>query len=281
MRLEVFRGQELHKLVRQVRRTMGPDAMIVRTRTRTHAGQDVVEVIAAPAPSVEAFKQRLDGGRAAARRAKEGRPRIGPYVIGLVGPTGAGKTSAAVKIALHPRALGRRKVGFITLDTFRPGAVEELQTYAEIAGLPLEVLYNSQELAGALQRLRACEVIVVDTPGRSPRADAEGAGWQTILDAISADEVHLVLPAGLRLDVAVSLREARSACALTHALYTKLDETGEEGLAELAQAVDLPVRWVSDGQELPADLQPAGPRILASLGLTPDDTVQPSLRVAG
>jgi len=45
--------------------------------------------------------------------------------------------------------------------------------------------------------------------------------------------------------------------------------------------VDLPVRWVSDGQELPADLQPAGPRILASLGLTPDDTVQPSLRVAG
>ena len=280
MRLEIFRGQELHKLVRQVRRTLGPDAMIVRTRTRTHGGQALVEVVAAPAPAVEAFKQKLDGGRAAARRVKEGRPRIGPYVIGLVGPTGAGKTSTTVKIALHPRALGRRKVGLITLDTFRPGAVEELQTYAEIASLPLEVLYNSQELPGALQRLRACDVIVVDTPGRSPRFDSEGAQWQTVLEAISADEVHLVLPAGLRLDVAVRLREALSACGPTHALYTKLDETGEDGLAELAQAVDLPVRWIADGQDLPGDLQPAGPRILASLGLTPDDSAPP-LQAAG
>lgn len=268
MQLETFRGPELHKLVSQVRRTMGEDAMIIRTGKRKVAGQTLVEVVAAPAATVEAFRARLDGGRAAALRARNGRPRIGPYVVALVGPTGVGKTSTVMKIALHPRALGRRKVGLITLDTFRPGAVEELQTYAEIAGLPLEVLYHRQELPGALQRLRDCDVIVVDTPGRSPRADAAGAEWRQILESARADEVHLVLPAGVRIDVALRMKTALSSCEPTHALYTKLDETGgDEGLAELAEAVALPVRWVADGQEIPGELQPGGPRILASLGL--------------
>ena len=245
--------------------------MIIRTEERISAGHEIVEVVAAPGAAIDALKARLDGGLAAARRVKEGRPRIGPYVLALVGPTGAGKTSTAIKVALHPRALGRRKVGLITLDTFRPGAVEVLQTYAEIAGLPLEVIYHSQELPAAMQRLRTCDVIVVDTPGRSPSAEGESVAWRSILEAIAPDEVHLVLQAGVRVDVARRMQQALAGCGPTHVLFTKLDETGgDAGLAELAEAIGLPTRWLSDGQEVPGNLQPAGPRILAALGLKPD-----------
>ena len=274
MRLETFTGPDLRSVVAQVRQDLGDDAMIVRTGSRKAAGREIMEVVAAPAHEIEAFRHRLEGERNAFPRARTGRARIGPYVVALVGPTGAGKTSTAMKMALHPRALGRRKVGLVTLDTFRPGAVEELQTYAEIADLPLEVLYHHQDLEGAFQRLRDCEAIIVDTPGRAPGADLDGSEWKKILETMDPDEVHLVVPAGLRIDVAIRIRGTLASLAPTHALYTKLDEMGgDEGLAELAEAMGLPVRWISDGQEIPVRLHPAAPRILGSLGLgSQDDT---------
>lgn len=282
MQLETFRGSEPRKVAQQVREVLGEDAMIIRTRNRKTGGREVVEVVAASAASVESFRQRLDGGRGVSERRQRGLRRVGPYVVALVGPTGAGKTTAAMKMALHPRALGQRKVGLVTLDTFRPGAVEELQTYAEIAGLPMEVLYHSQELPAALQRLRDRDVIVVDTPGRSPRTDQSGAEWRRILEAMQPDEVHLVLPAGLRLDVALRVKGGLSETGITHVLFSKLDEAGgDEGLAELAQRVDLPTRWIGDGQDIPADLQPAEPRILAALGLSPAGVTGALLEAAG
>jgi flagellar biosynthesis protein FlhF len=282
MQLETFRGSEPRKVAQQVREVLGEDAMIIRTRTRRVGGRELVEVVAASGEAVESFRQRLDGSRVATERRSRGLRRVGPYVIALVGPTGAGKTTAAMKMALHPKALGQRKVGLVTLDTFRPGAVEELQTYAEIAGLPMEVLYHSQELPAALQRLRDRDVIVVDTPGRSPRTDQSGAEWRQILEAMQPDEVHLVLPAGLRLDVAVRVKSGLADCGTTHVLFSKLDEAGgDEGLAELAQSVGLPARWVADGQEIPADLLPAEPRILGALGLAPSAASAAPLEAAG
>ncbi|MDH5588457.1 MAG: hypothetical protein OEZ65_01455 [Gemmatimonadota bacterium] len=277
MQLEKFRGRELHRVTKDVRKALGDDAMIIRTRSVQSPDGGYVEVLAAKPEAVESFKRRLDGGRAAAERARN-RRRIGPYVVALVGPAGAGKTTSAVKLALHPRGLGSKKVGIISLDTFRVGAIEELQTYAEIANLPLEVVYHPQEVASAFQRMRDVDVIVVDTPGRG---FTEDKGWRRILAAMEPDEVHLVLPAGLRRGVLRSMREKMEGLDVTHVLFSMLDEAGEAfELAEIAELVGLPARWVSDGHDVPADLAPAGHRILASLGIRADDGDEEDRQVA-
>jgi len=267
MQLETFRGRELQDVVRHVRRSLGDDAMIVRTQVLKRPSGNVVEVVAAQSAAIESFRKRIDGGRAAARRSK-GRKRVGPYVIALVGPPGAGKTTTTMKLALHPEGVGGKSVGLITLDTYRVGGIEELQTYAEIADLPVEVVYHAREVPAAIERLRDRQVILVDAPGRS----IEDQGWLEALQAISPDEVHLVLPAGLRHDVARRHRNNLAETGITHLLLSKLDEVpGDVGLAEMVEALELPARWVADGFEIPGNLAAAGPRIMGSLGV-PEET---------
>lgn len=261
MQLETFRGPELQKVVKQVRRVIGDDAMIIRSGVvRTPTG-DVVEVVAARPEVIDAFAESLGGQRfdAALKRSS-------PYIIALVGPSGAGKTSAAVKIALNPGGVGHKRVGLITLDTYRVGAIEELQTYAELAGLPLEVVYNRFQVPEALKRLRDVDVIIIDTPGRL--VDASGLSiWSELLSTISPDEVHLVIPAGLQSDVSVAYMNRFAALGLSHLLLTKLDEVPvDSALVELAEMIGLPARWVSDGLKIPSGLSAAGPRLLALLG---------------
>ena len=270
MRLETFRGPDLARVFEAARQTLGEDVMIARTRVLRSGNSTTVEVVAAAAHEVEQLRRRLEPPAPSLPRAVGGRGRSGPFVIALVGPTGAGKTTTAAKLAVHPEAFGAHRVGLLTLDTFRVGALEQLQTYAEIASLPLEVVYTSADVPQALRRLSDCDVIVVDTPGRSPCHGKLNAQWAALLEHLSPDEVHLVLPANLRPDVATSLRDSFDRYCTTHMLLTKLDEVpGETGVAELAVQLGLPARWITDGQEVPADLRPAASRILTSLGLSP------------
>jgi flagellar biosynthesis protein FlhF len=198
--------------------------------------------------------------------------------VALVGPTGAGKTTSAVKLSLNDAAFGDRRVGLITLDTYRAGAVAQLETYAEVARLPMEVVYDAADVPGAIARLSRCDVVVVDTPGRGPRTGDDDAPWRALLAALAPDEVHLVIPATMRPDLAEGLRDRLDALlaetahegaigAVTHALLTKLDEVpDEDGVPDLAARLGLPVRWVGDGQEIPADLAPGAARLIAALG---------------
>ncbi len=261
MQLETFRGPELRQVVNQVRRVMGDDAMIVRSGVVKTPDGDVVEVVAARPEVIEAFTQNLEGDLFDTKR-----KRIGPYIIGLVGPSGSGKTSAAVKIALNPEGVSHKRVGLISLDTHRVGAIEEIQTYAEIAGLPLEVVYNRLQVPEALKRLRDVDVIIIDTPGRLMEKSGSG-GWPELLDEIGPDEVHLVMPAGLRSDVAIAHLNRFTGLGVSHVLFTKLDEVPlDSALGELAEATGLPARWVADGLRIPSGLSAAGAPLLASLG---------------
>ena len=273
MKLQSFHGTDSFRVFEAARAALGDDVMVVRTRTFREGRPTVLEILATSPAEVAEFERTLEADPLppAGRPGWKGSAR--PLAIALVGPTGAGKTTTIAKLAAHPRAFGDRNVGLLTLDTYRVGAVEQLAIVADLAGLPLEVAYGPGEVEGALRRLGSCDVVFIDTPGRSPRAEALNGEWGAMLAEARADEVHLVLPAILRGDIADAMVRSFAGHRPTHLLMTKLDEVpGEVGVADLAGAVGLPARWITDGQEIPSDLRPAGPRILASLGLsaTPD-----------
>lgn len=268
MRFETFHGTELRHVFDDARHALGDDALIIRSTITRDAGRTRVQVMAARAADVEALRLQLSPTPPSLPRDIGGRGRFGPFVIALVGPTGAGKSTTAAKLALHPGAFGEKRVGLLTLDTYRVGAIEQMQSFAEIADIPLEVVYDEREAIGALKRLDRCDVVIVDTPGRGPRAVDDSARWQAVLKPLAPDEVHLVVPATMRTDIAMALRADYAACGPTHLLISKADEAPEDGeVAALASALDLPSRWLTDGQVIPEDLHPAT-RLLATLGAT-------------
>jgi flagellar biosynthesis protein FlhF len=256
MNLRTFVGPALPDVLAQVRLALGDQAMIVHTTQRVVDGRRLVEVVAASALELEPLCDRLTRQRPApaAPAHRSGRPRV----VALVGPTGSGKTTMAAKLAFNPRAFGDAAAGFLALDTYRVGALEQLQTYADILAAPLEPIYYAGDIDPALRALAGCDVVLVDAPGRSP-ATAGFLQWRTALAAAEPDEVHLVLPATIRADVAAAHRAAYEPCGLTHLMVTKLDELVNVGdIGQLMDAVDLPVSWASDGQDVPDHLLPGG-----------------------
>lgn len=264
MQLEIFRGAHLHVLLEDARRALGDDAVILSTRHFREEGADLVEIVVVASERLGALLRSLDREHAHPKPTRSG----GQRVVALVGPTGSGKTTTAVKLGVHPDAFGHQRVGFISLDTFRVAAVEQLGRYTEVMGAPLEVVYGEADLEGALRRLIDCDVVLVDTPGRDAVEQSSGLAWGRSLDALNPEEVHLVIPAHMRPEAAVRFLSQYQRFSPTHLLVTKLDELPDESLAaELSIRLNLPGRWVCDGQAVPQDLHAARPRLLRSLGL--------------
>lgn len=273
MPAERFRGADLSRVADRARRTLGDDVMILHTRTVRDGGVPMVEVLAAPSYAIDNVRARLEPTPLPPMlRKADGRP----YCIALVGPTGAGKTTTAAKLAVRRGMFGANRTGLLTIDTYRVGGMEQLATYAELADVPFEVVYDAREIDAAIKRLSAdCDVIIIDTPGRSPASADLTERWRSLLDSIAPDEVHLVLPASLRADLAVDIGRAyapsRAHCGATHLLISKLDEVPREsGVTDLALSLEMPTRWITDGQDVPADLKPGVPRLLRAWGLSAD-----------
>ncbi len=245
MELRTFHGPDLAGLLAAVRTALGENAVIVRTRGPAETDGRTYEVVAAPPGTEQALRRARPVPRA----------HGGARIIALVGPPGGGKTTTAVKLALHGSAFGGVPVGLITFDTYRAGAIEQIDAYAQAAGLPLEIAYTPEDAAAALERLDDRAAIIVDTPGRlDATKDLE---WLACLATLRPDEVHLVLPASMRADVACTMRDAHAMLGTTHVLLTRLDEVaGRTGVRELQEALALPSRWSCDGQRVPHDIRP-------------------------
>lgn len=255
MRVERFSGSNIPDALQKLRASMGEEALVLRTATSGPGA----EVVAVSADELERFRSLLRPD--VPRRAPGRRGRV----IALVGPTGSGKTTTAAKLALSEDAFAWGRVGLVSLDTYKIGAFDQIQTYADVGGLTLEVLEHRRDVIGALGRLQRCDVVIVDTPGRAPTTRATEQGWRETLKALKPDETHLVLSAGLRMHLADAVLGHYADLEPTHLLLTKLDEIpDEDGVAQLADRIGLPTRWVADGQAVPDDLHAAPERLVTA-----------------
>ena len=188
--------------------------------------------------------------------------------IALIGPTGVGKTTTLAKLAATLKLRLDLRVGLITCDTYRIAAVEQLRTYAEIIGLPLEVVQDPDGMRRAKERFADADAVLVDTAGRSQNDSERLVELQAFIDAAEPDEVHMVLSSVAGDRVLRREAEAFSRIRADRLLFTKLDEAVAFGpLLGLAVRMNCPVGYVTTGQEVPEHLETASPRRLAELVL--------------
>jgi len=194
--------------------------------------------------------------------------RHGPRRIALVGPTGVGKTTTVAKIAANLKLKRGLRVGIVAADTYRIAAVDQLRTYAEILGLPVEVAASPRDAARACGSLSDVDVILIDTAGRSQNDHMKLSELRAFLASAEPDETHLVLSATASARTLAREAEAFGALGVDRIVLTKLDEAASFGtLVSLVERLGKSVSFFTHGQEVPDHIEIARSRRLAALVL--------------
>tara|TARA_R110002073_G_scaffold65408_8_gene163353 strand:- start:2545 stop:3759 length:1215 start_codon:yes stop_codon:yes gene_type:complete len=191
------------------------------------------------------------------------------HIVALVGPTGVGKTTTIAKLAAGFRIQERRRIGLVTIDTFRIAAVQQLEAYAEIMDLPMEVVEKPAEMQPAIERLGDVDLVLIDTAGRSPSSDARIDQLVELLRMAQPDETHLVMAATSSVSTVRSVLRGFAPARPTAAILTKLDEaTNTAGVLSALSASDslpgIPLSYLTNGQQVPDDIQVASAETLLS-----------------
>ncbi|CAG7602867.1 Signal recognition particle receptor FtsY [Paenibacillus solanacearum] len=173
----------------------------------------------------------------------------------FVGPTGVGKTTTIAKLAAEQVLKHRRKVGFITSDTYRIAAVEQLKTYGTILNVPLEVVFSPLDLTQAFERLRDCDLIFMDTAGRNFRNEMYVSELNALLHSERKSETFLVLSMTTKYKDMSAITNNFSNFKLDKVLFTKMDETDSYGaIVNLIRDHGLQTSYTTNGQNVPDDI---------------------------
>ena len=198
-------------------------------------------------------------------------------VIALVGSTGVGKTTTLAKLASAYRLESGCQVGLLTVDTYRFGAVDQLLQYAEAMSAPLEVVSSPDQIAGALERLQFCEVVLLDTAGRSPTDTEHVSRLAESLSAVRPEAVHLVISATSSQSHLNASLDRFADINPTSLIVTKLDEADSLGqcLGFLCDC-GLPISYLAHGQRVPQDIVSPTANQLTEMVLSPAANISTS-----
>ncbi len=174
----------------------------------------------------------------------------------LVGPTGVGKTTTIAKLAGKLSLIDKKKVGLITVDTYRIGAVEQLKTYAEIMNIPFKVVITLKEMEAAVKSMEDCDVVLIDTTGRSSKNSMQISELRAFIEKAEPDCVSLVVSAITKnKDINIILKGYKE-LNYNDIIVTKLDETSVYGaLYNIEKLSNKPIRYITTGQNVPDDIR--------------------------
>ena len=241
------------------------DQLIGQARVDFDGVEDLEQSIA-----IENLIQQLTGYISVAGRLKlsNEEPKV-PKIVTLVGPTGVGKTTTIAKLAATLSIVEGHRVGLITLDGYRVGAVDQLRTYSDMLSLPLKLATTADEFVAAVHSMSDLDFILVDTDGRSPN-DQAGIEQITAILSESAENlvceinVQLVVSAGTSPRGIAQVIKAFSRSKPSALLLTKIDEVTTLGqIVKTSHDATLPISYLTDGQGVPEDLEVADADALA------------------
>ena len=159
-------------------------------------------------------------------------------VIFFVGPTGVGKTTTIAKLASDYKLNRHKKIGMITADTYRIAAVEQLNTYASILDVPVNVIYTPSEIVENVKELDNNDMIFVDTAGRSHKNISQRDEIIEMINLVKDGElgfdieIFLVLSVTTKYKDLVAIVDAYKQLTDMKLLFTKIDETSALGNME-------------------------------------------------
>ncbi|MGG2201708.1 AAA family ATPase [Paenibacillus validus] len=190
----------------------------------------------------------------------------------FVGPTGVGKTTTIAKLAAEQVLKHHRKVGFITSDTYRIAAVEQLKTYATILNVPLEVVFSPSDLTKAFDNLKDCDLIFMDTAGRNFRNEMYVSELNALLKSSGKSETFLVLSLTTKYKDMKAITSNFSKFKLHKVLFTKMDETDSYGaILNLVREFGLQISYIANGQSVPDDIRVLQEQFIIDLILEDDN----------
>ncbi|GEM_PF-3785061 len=178
------------------------------------------------------------------------------YVM-IVGPTGVGKTTTLVKVST-PFFQKRKTMRFITNDDYRIGAADQLKCYAEIMGVPIDVVNNPEQFNAKLTSAQE-EMVFIDTAGRNPRDISKISELMPLLDCFGERrvnlEIFLVLSANTQVKDMHQVIRNFSGVNISGVIFTKVDEAETlGGMLSVLKKTRLPLAYTTHGQGVPEDV---------------------------
>ncbi|ASF39481.1 flagellar biosynthesis protein FlhF [Halobacillus halophilus] len=193
-----------------------------------------------------------------------GHKHLGKTFVHLVGPTGVGKTTTAAKLAAEAVLNQKLNVAFITTDTYRIAAIDQLKTYAKILDVPLEVAYNLKDYEKAIEKYKDFDLVLVDTAGRNYLQSSYVEELNQLLKFNDASETFLVLSLTSKYMDMKNIYEKFLHIPISKVIFTKEDETSTYGSAiNFLVHHKIGVAYLTNGQNVPDDIEEASPDKMA------------------
>jgi flagellar biosynthesis protein FlhF len=185
--------------------------------------------------------------------------------VNVIGPTGVGKTTTLAKVAAECVLKHQKKVAFITTDTYRIAAIEQLKTYAKILDVPIEVCYNMEDFKAAAEKFKEFDLVFIDTAGRNFRNQKYVSDLKDAIDFNNDMETFLVLALTSKQKDMEEIRRQFSLIHIDKFIFTKLDETSVYGsMLNMAEKFSTGIAYITNGQDVPDDLIEANSEIITN-----------------
>lgn len=180
--------------------------------------------------------------------------------VNVVGPTGVGKTTTLAKIAADCILQHNKRIAFITTDTYRIAAIEQLKTYANILNVPIEVCYNLNDFQKAMMQFESYDLVFIDTAGRNFRNRKYVEDLKNIIDFKRDMETYLVLSLTSKQIDMEEIFHQFSTITIDKLIFTKSDETSTYGaMYNMIYFGQKAAAYMTNGQNVPEDMVVASP----------------------